>query len=547
MTSDASVLPAEPIATPLADRLSGLASWWLSGPLTILVGLVTLTILACWVPHYLTWPWWTDLDVFAYLALAWDSGLAPYRDVHSFNFPGQLYLFWILGKVVGWGRTLPIYAVDVTMLLALGALLLCWSRRLFRAFLPGLLGYYTFVYYYLNVGLEGVAQRDWHLAFLAVSGLLAIQIWPGRLGRILSALSLALGLAYRPYAVLFLPPAILEVVGDPGPDPSVRGRMRALAEWGITLIGFTVLAYLPLILQGLFDDFLRGFVFVSPAGSYHHRSPANRLAGLMQQLSTTTAAVPLAILLLLPRSGHATVRRATTWLVALGMSLLYSPIAPIPHEYLQHPRHLVLAVNIAVLAHLILSAPAVRSAYRLAFLLVLMSPFIAKPRYCSVRATAERLPCLVRGQWPTAMPPVLDPSQAEDWSNYSEMIDYLRRSTEKSMRIADLRLGVEPVHGIVNRLSPFPVDTPSLIWIRHFEGKPVPLGTEREYIACLERTPSSVVLWEPSKSLKGKHYSILGEEPFEYRELAATIRRLYEPEARFGPIEVWRRRSAAAQ
>jgi hypothetical protein len=127
------------------------------------------------------------------------------------------------------------------------------------------------------------------------------------------------------------------------------------------------------------------------------------------------------------------------------------------------------------------------------------------------------------------------------------MIDYLRRSTEKSMHIADLRLGGEPVNGVVNRLSPFPMDTPSLVWIRHHEGKPIPLGTEREYIACLERTPSSVVLWEPSKPLKGKHYGARDGEPFEYRELAATIRRLYEPEARFGPIEVWRRRSAAAQ
>src|SRR5262249_34132531 len=162
-------------------------------------------------------------------------------------------------------RTLPIYAADVTMLLALGALMLAWSRRLFRAYLPGLLGYFTFLHYYLSLGLGDVAQRDWHVAFLAVSGLMAIQTWPGRPGRILSALSLALGLAYRPSAVFFLLPAMLEVLGDPAPDPSgapaVRDRMRALVEWGIALIGFTLLAYLPLILQGLFDDFLRGFAF----------------------------------------------------------------------------------------------------------------------------------------------------------------------------------------------------------------------------------------------------------------------------------------------
>ena len=131
--------------------------------------------------------------------------------------------------------------------------------------------------------------------------------------------------------------------------------MRALAEWGIVLIGVTVLAYLPLILQGLFDDFLRGIAFVSPAGTYGHRSPADRLESLMRQIRTTTIVVPpFGILLLLPRSGHAAVYRATTWLVALGMSLLYMPVAPAVHDYQLHPLHLVLSVNIAVLANLIL-------------------------------------------------------------------------------------------------------------------------------------------------------------------------------------------------
>jgi hypothetical protein len=322
--------------------------------------------------------------------------------------------------------------------------------------------------------------------------------------------------------------------------------MRALAEWGIALIGFTVLAYLPLILQGLFDDFLRGIAFVSPAGSYGHRSPADRLESLMRQIRTTTiAGPPLGILLLLPRSGHSTIRRATTWLVVMGMSLLYMPVAPATHDYQLHPLHLVLSVNIAILAHLILRAPAVRPEYNLALLLVLVSPYFSKPVYCSVRATAERLPGLVRGQWPAAMPWRF-PSPYEDRTNYPELIDYLRRSTDKTMRIADLRLSVEPVCGVVGRLSPFPIDEASLVWIRNLSGKAIPMTTEREYIPYLERTPNSIVVWEPSKSLKGEYFGPR-REPFEYRELAETVRRLYEPEARFGPIEVWRRRSAAAE
>jgi hypothetical protein len=90
------------------------------------------------------------------------------------------------------------------------------------------------------------------------------------------------------------------------------------------------------------------------------------------------------------------------------------------------------------------------------------------------------------------------------------------------------------------------MDEASLIWIRNLSGKAIPMATEREYIACLERTPNSIVVWEPSKSLKGELFGP-GHEPFEYRELAETVRRLYEPDAQFGPIEVWRRRFTAAE
>ena len=36
------------------------------------------------------------------------------RDILAYNFPGQIYHFWALGKVFGWGRTVPLYAVKAT-------------------------------------------------------------------------------------------------------------------------------------------------------------------------------------------------------------------------------------------------------------------------------------------------------------------------------------------------------------------------------------------------------------------------------------------------
>src|SRR4051794_2690836 len=88
--------PAESRAESFVERA---AAWTLRGPLTVaLLGLCGFQ-LATWVPHYLTWPWFADHDVFATLALGWEHGQLPYRDLAGNNFPGTIYLFWILGKL----------------------------------------------------------------------------------------------------------------------------------------------------------------------------------------------------------------------------------------------------------------------------------------------------------------------------------------------------------------------------------------------------------------------------------------------------------------
>src|SRR5437868_1335449 len=77
-----------------------------------------VVLLTTWVPHSLTWPWWADTDQFAVSAQAWDAGILPYRDLDDFDFPGPIYVHWVLGKTLGWGRTAPFYAFDAALLAA---------------------------------------------------------------------------------------------------------------------------------------------------------------------------------------------------------------------------------------------------------------------------------------------------------------------------------------------------------------------------------------------------------------------------------------------
>ena len=118
-------------------REVGFASWAFGRPLSVLLGLIVLVQVGSWLPHYLTWPYWADHDVFANAARAWDRGEKPYRDVRQNNFPGTIYLFYLLGKTAGWGRPSAFYALDSALLLALVGLLIAWSRKVFGRALPG--------------------------------------------------------------------------------------------------------------------------------------------------------------------------------------------------------------------------------------------------------------------------------------------------------------------------------------------------------------------------------------------------------------------------
>ena len=186
-------------------RLDVIADWALRGGLSRALALFCLGLLLAWIPQYLTWPWARDSETFAVLAQSWDHGIVPYRDIRTFNFPGAIYLALLLGKVFGWGHTLPLYAFDAGCVVVLGLVMVTWSRKRLGGAVPGLIGYLAFLNSYLSLRYEVIAQRDWYTALLLCLGLLFMQTWQGSRARFASASAAALALAIRPHAVLFLP------------------------------------------------------------------------------------------------------------------------------------------------------------------------------------------------------------------------------------------------------------------------------------------------------------------------------------------------------
>ncbi len=517
---------------PLAP-VEGFASWVLHGPLTIVLVASSALMLLTWAPHYLTWPWCPDSDQFAVSALSWRAGLVPYRDQADFDFPGPIYLFYLLGVTFGWGQTAPFYAADAALLIALGVALACWSRRLFGRALPGLVAYLPFLGYYLGLDYYMVAERDWHGPLLAALAVMALEARPGRGGRLASALAMAAALLYRPHEVLFLPAvasALLEGCRDgEGGWPRAIGR---LAGWCAALAVSLVLVFGPLIVAGALDDFVRALRIARYGGTYNHATWSSFARGLGSHLHDRTTAGTLAAIVLLAVLGPSSLRGpARTWGLAMLGALLYKPISPFPHAYLDEPMVLVRSIALAPLVACLMEANRLAAPLRLAGVAAAIAAGVPSvPAYCSASRSLRALGPLMRGEDPVDPPPGCDrrfldqPETRYPWGDYRRLLAYIRRSTSPRTRVANLlhEFPLPTVNGPTGRRNPFPAAGGYVhLWS-------VDPGLEARYAEDLELADDSVVVWDP------------GFPDRKFPLLDRSVRRWYRPAARFGHIEVWR-------
>jgi hypothetical protein len=516
--------------------IDGGAAWFLNGPATVLAALTCLGLVATWLPHYLTWPWWSDADQFAVSAQSWAAGLVPYRDLPDFDFPGPIYELYVLGRLFGWGRTAPYYALDAAFLVLLGVALAAWSRRMFGRMLPGLVAYVPFLCHYLGFDYIQVAQRDWHGPFFAVLALLALEAVPGRAGRLASALAMAAGLAYRPQVVLFFPAlvAALDEAARRDDEPWTR-TIPALAGWCAAFAGSLVLVFSPLIWEGALDDFVVRLGMARYGGSYNHATWQGLMMGIRRQLGVPWTFGVLAAGGLLSFAGPPARRRtARTWILAALGALLYKPISPVPHAYLDQPLLLMRSLNLAPLAAWWLALPAPIAPLRLGAIAALVVAVLPRePMLCSVETSLRAARTLARGEEAIDPPPGCAryysdrPGRHYRGDDYRRLLAYLRTSIPRQTRVANfLRAHPYPtVNGPTAHLSTFPAAA-GILFLSAIDP-----GREEAFIEALEHTPDSVVVWVPGE--------IFVDPRLRLPRMVQAIRKWYRPLARFGNLEVW--------
>jgi hypothetical protein len=502
--------------------------------LSLVLGLVCLVLLTLWIPHYLTWPYWADHDVFANVARAWDRGVLPYRDVRLNNFPGTVYLFYVLGKLGGWGRPWAFYACDAALVVSLTILLPIWSRRTLGWFLPGLVGSLSFLRSYLSLDYCMTAQRDWQGPVCSVLGLLIVQAWPGRTGRIVSAFLAACAFSIRPQTVLLWPALVLAVMAS-GEPVDLRSRLRRGLAWLAFLVVFSAVVFLPLMVNGIFGEFLRSLRLVAYGSKYNQVGwESVGLLWLFQPRLSQWLLFAIAIGWLIRSSDSPHRSLAMSWLLAMAGVSLYKPLSPIPHPYLGIPLVLVGSVVLALLAGLIVLSREISPRLRalgVAGLLVLGSSSTLPDR-CQVWPSLRAFSVLRSGVEPEVAPPgyragTVRSAAFYPWSDYRATLLYLRNRTRPTTRVANVLKGVPAIASEIDRPSAFPAE--SITWLLM-----VNRDDEASFVESLEKSPDSVVVWAPGE---------VGPVPgFRVDRLEATIRRLYEFETRFGVIEVWRRR-----
>lgn len=518
--------------------------------LTAGVVLALLAILATWVPHYLTWPWWLDLDTYALIAQGWDRGIQPYRDVLTYNFPGQIYVFWALGKVFGWGHTGVFYAADVAFLLLLGGTMLAWSRRRLGGALPGLIGFLALTAYYANQPYALVAQRDWHGPLFAVLALLLVQTVRGGPGLVLSAAVFAVAFTFRPHVVLLLPAVALAIALD-RPEGASRSRtVRDEVVWGVLFAVALVLAFLPLIARGLIDDLIRGIRFATSGHAYPGQAPGRRTLGQivgvfrLQFRDRHFLLTLIANLALAYRAGPSARRAAYPWVAAMALIFGYMPFHPFQHSYFSHPINMVWSVNLAVLAWLVReSFPDAAALRAVALAGVALVGVSQRPAYCSPRESLRALNDWLHHTASEEIPPgarkFWTPAETRyQWPDYLATMAYLREKTGPETFVANALRGapVPALNGPVGRISPWAAEGGA----NNFNILGDPL--DKENAQALDVPGDAVVVWSPGE---------LGPDPVVKPPagvlLERAIRALYAPEAKFGNIEVWRRKPPAAK
>jgi hypothetical protein len=303
---------------------------------------------------------------------------------------------------------------------------------------------------------------------------------------------------------------------------------------------FLALVFAPVIAAGITDDLIRGVRVAAYGGPYSNTSPVGALKRFLHQLRDWRIDVPLAATLLLATCSAGRLSHlARTWSLAWLGVLVYRPLHPVDHAYLMHPIVLVSAITWAlsvawiISLHWLLRPVRIVAVALLAYELVPVHPWMS-----DLGSSARAVRFLVRGEMPDVPPlgclQTFALGGPARWESYRGVLGYLRQATSPHTFVANVlnRFPWESLNGPAGRLSPFGKDG-GIVWLSW-----VRIDLDTEFAQELLNSADAVVVWEPRQDEV--------DPAMRLERVIAVIREHFEPEARFGKVEVWRRRPVSS-
>ncbi|MBN1428877.1 MAG: hypothetical protein JXB07_10875 [Anaerolineae bacterium] len=189
-------MKSNPVSSHTADRVAGY----------ILLTLLTLLLILTAV-YSLEWHIGHDPAWLLYEGRLIDQHhLAPYRDFHDVNFPGSLYFYLLVGKVIGFTNEQLLRVIDLGYLGAIGLATWLWLRPLGRMVAWGATALFGIAYLTSDITVN--FQRDYIIILpITCAALLSTRFshWPPAIRSLLVGVLGGLAATIKPHALIGWP------------------------------------------------------------------------------------------------------------------------------------------------------------------------------------------------------------------------------------------------------------------------------------------------------------------------------------------------------
>lgn len=505
-----------------------------------------------WVPEYLVQPIWTDHEHMMVMAHLWDQGEFPWTAMHTYQFPGGMETAWLSSRLFGWGNSIGFFAMNLTLIGLTGMTMAAWARRNLGFAAYGFLGFLALMFVEAAQPFTGVAQRDSQTTWLAMTALLAPAAFPARhAGTILSALSLALAVAIRPHALIYVPIVMCGIVRDRISEENfepvqVRGfltevfRCKALRIWVVGFIAGSAIFLSPILGIHRTPAFLEALSFpLTQPGDYSRGAFASWYDVVEDSFSSQRN-----LLFLLFCGSMIVVEKASKWrwlaiggLAIFASVVVYRAAHPVDHGYMKLPMQFWTCLGVMIfpawLETKFRSIPVFTWISILGGVAIMSmppeTPFVSLMEWpAAVRDVAGIRPLKHAppgAQYAYPPPPV---EYHYTWADIKGAEAWLRENASDSTRILNL-LSYHPYPAFVGTVGKLPIGRlESFVMLTWFER----YDFDSEILRSLESAPSgSVVIWDNERT-----------NPVHSRQIAESarfIRERYVPTARFREIEIW--------